>query len=70
MGGNLDERTENAADEAESHPTKASKASQRDSGDKSTEVELERSTWSHKATQGGGHAPSPSPSEDSNIKTR
>ena len=36
VGGNLNERTEHEADEAESQPAKASKASQHDGGDKST----------------------------------
>ena len=36
VGGNLNERTEHEANEAESQPAKASKASQHDGGDKST----------------------------------
>jgi hypothetical protein len=36
VGGNLNERTEHEADEAESQPAKASKASQHDGGEKST----------------------------------
>ena len=35
-GGNLDKCAEHETDEADSHPATASKASQRDSGDKST----------------------------------
>ena len=65
---------ENAADEAESHLTKASKAPQRDSGDKSTGSGAgARRQRRHVEPQGDarrGHAPSPRPSEESGKKIK
>ena len=71
-GWHSDERTEHEADEAESHPAKASKAPQRDSGDKSTGRGARRQRR-HVEPQGDarrGHAPSPRPSEESGKKIK
>ena len=52
-GGIMDDRAEHEADEAESHPAKASKAAQRDSGDKSTgQGPGARRRWRHVESQG------------------
>ena len=71
-GGNRDERTENEADEAESHPAKASKAPQCDSGDKSTGsgtgARRQRRHVEPQGDAGRGHAPSPSQAEKQNMK--